>query len=135
VYSRQPWTLSAGGLEALRALAARTDLAPGPGGSRITPVPLAEVLPWIPSAPTPTCAALIALYPSSQLVAHVDQPLPGRRLHIPLDVNDGCWSFSAGEWVRLQVGHVYAMYPEVIHGAVNWGATRRVHLLLDLKEG
>jgi aspartyl/asparaginyl beta-hydroxylase (cupin superfamily) len=75
----------------------------------------------------------VALYPSSQLVAHRDPPITGTRFHVPLVVNDGCWVFHGGWWQQLQLGHLYAMDPTVEHGAVNWGTDRRVHLMVDVE--
>lgn len=74
----------------------------------------------------------MALYPSSQIVAHCDPPIQGMRYHIPLVVNDGCWSFSGGTWQHLEVGKVYQMDPTEIHGAVNWGTEVRLHLMVDV---
>ena len=128
--------LSAERVASLRALVDRLDIKPGPGGSRISdyaatqalyaPV-LGDVFPgrW-------TRAMMVALYPSSQLVAHCDPSiLPCIRYRLPLQLNDGCWVFSAGVWVQLQLGHIYAMHPHELHGAVNWGPTLRLHLAVD----
>lgn len=111
---------------------ARTlDLAPGPGGSRITPIPL-DRLPLLVGLPIALHrAAVVALYPSAQLVGHTDPPVPNERYHVPLDMNEGCWVFSDGVWQQLAVGHVYQMDPTKVHGAVNWGASVRLHLMLD----
>ena len=100
------------------ALALRADLAPGPGGSRITPLGQG----W----------NVVALYPSSQLVGHTDPPIKGTRYHVPIQMNDGCWVFSGGEWRQLEVGHTYEMDPTEVHGAVNWGHTLRLHLMVDV---
>jgi hypothetical protein len=128
--------LSAERVAGLRALVDRLDIRPGPGGSRISDyaatqalveLHLRDVFPgrW-------TRAMVVALYPSSQLVAHCDPSiLPSVRYHIPLQVNDGCWVFSGGHWDQLSLGHVYAMHPHEIRGAVNWGATLRLHLAVD----
>ncbi len=119
---------------AILALAARLDLAPGPGGSRITDFGALQpaLLDLLGPAYAATYrAAIVALYPSSQLVAHTDPPIPGTRLHIPLEVNDRCWVLSGDRWQQLALGCVYLMDPTELHGAVNWGATRRLHLLLD----
>lgn len=99
-----------------RAIAA--DLAPGPGGSRIVPLGRSGV-------------RVVALYPSSQLVAHRDPPIVGTRYHIPLVLNPGCWVLHGGTWQQLELGRVYAMDPTQEHGAVNWGAERRLHLIWD----
>ena len=77
---------------------------------------------------------VVALYPSSQLVAHCDPPIIGKRFHIPLVVNEGCWAFHTGTWQQLEVGKVYQMDPTQEHGAVNWGTTIRTHLILDMLE-
>jgi hypothetical protein len=105
------------------------DLAPGPGGSRITWLKGMSVVGRLSGR-----AAMVALYPSSQLVAHCDPPIAGRRFHIPLVVNDGCWVFHAGTWQQLEVGRVYQMDPTEVHGAVNWGTERRVHLMVDTED-
>ena len=99
----------------------RIDLAPGPGASRITPI----------GSRWGGFASVVAVYPSAQLVAHKDAPIAGFRYHIPLDLNDGCWVFHEGTWQQLEVGHLYLMNPAQTHGAVNWGPTRRLHLILD----
>ena len=78
-----------------------------------------------------TSCTVIALYPGAQLQSHVDAPIVGIRHHIPLQQNDGCWSFSEGDWRRLKLGAVYRMDPTKPHGAVNWGATIRLHLIVD----
>jgi hypothetical protein len=122
-------------LPQLLALAARLDLAPGPGGSRITPIPDTEREAWRVAHSAPpgyASAAFVVLYPSAQLVAHCDPSIaPLKRYHIPLVVNNGCWSFSGDTWQRLEVGKVYAMDPTELHGAVNWGTERRLHLMID----
>lgn len=105
-------------IAAYTATAWAADVAPGPGGSRITPLGDG----W----------AVVALYPSSQLVGHTDPPVPGTRYHVPIQSNPGCWVFSGGEWRQLIVGHIYAMDPTVVHGAVNWGSEVRLHLLVDV---
>ena len=116
----------------------RHDGAPGPGGSRITPVVwhIEQCQAIVQEACGVTCARaqIVYLYPSAQIVAHVDPPIPGRRYHIPLVVNDGCWVFSDGTWQQLEVGRVYQMDPTVVHGAVNWGTERRLHLMVDTED-
>ena len=80
-----------------------------------------------------TYATVIALYPSSQLVAHRDlYEVKGIRHHLPLQVNEGCWVFHEGVWQQLEVGKIYTMDPKGLHGAVNWGATVRYHLIVDV---
>lgn len=126
-------------LHALQTLARLADLTSGPGGSAMIGLDcevFRRALPYMGERPLYDLHAvwLIALYPSAQIVAHTDPPLPGPRVHIPLETNTGCWSFSGGRWQALELGVAYAMDPTVLHGAVNWGDTRRVHLMLDLKE-
>jgi hypothetical protein len=75
---------------------------------------------------------LVGLLPSAQIVGHKDAEIPGRRIHIPLQTNPGCWSFSGTIWQRLQVKSGYWMDPTVVHGAVNWGETVRLHLVVDV---
>lgn len=75
---------------------------------------------------------IVGLRPSQQIVAHADQPILGDRYHLPIQTNAGCWTFHEGVWQRLEEGSVYRMTPTAVHGAVNWGETLRVHLLIDV---
>jgi hypothetical protein len=138
VYVEQPNRLTHDRLAILRALTLHLDCAPGPGGSRSTdPVStknifgpaLADLRPawW-------TQAMVLALYPSSQIVRHCDPPITGIRFHLPLVVNADCWVCHADVWQQLEAGAVYTMDPTQPHGAVNWGATPRFHLVLDIQE-
>ena len=126
MYVVQPYRLTAAECDALLALP--LDVAPGPGGSRISDASIcAALLPdWAHGR-----LQVVALYPSSQLVAHVDPPIDGVRWHVPLAVNPGCWVFHGGAWQQLERGQCYAMDPTEIHGAVNWGETLRLHLVSD----
>lgn len=137
----------------LVALAAHVDLAPGPGGARITPLHAVSLPvehecraildglfdPWVgyfsmePDRVL-TVASFVILAPSRQIGGHTDAPIRGRRFHVPLAVNAGCWSFHGGVWQQLTVGTVYEMDPTVVHGAVNWGTTTRLHLIVDTPE-
>lgn len=77
----------------------------------------------------------VTLNPSQQIVAHVDAPYQERpfdRYHLPVYTNDRAWAFADGHWQRLQQGWVYQLDPTLLHGAVNWGSTPRVHLLVDV---
>lgn len=77
---------------------------------------------------------LIGLRPSQQIVGHFDQaltPIPCVRYHIPLLTNPACWSFAGKSWSQLIVGRVYRLDISEWHGAVNWGAEVRVHLMID----
>ena len=78
---------------------------------------------------------LVGLLPSQQIAAHADQPIQGVRYHVPLQTNEGCWSFHGGQWIQLKVGKVYRMDPAEMHGAVNWGSEVRLHLMIDCEEG
>jgi hypothetical protein len=132
VYVEQGGGLSSSQVAALVALSRGVDLRPGPGGARITPVNLDDVSGALPATLPPRHQAqFVLLLPSAQLVGHIDPPVPNQRFHIPLIVNDGCWVFSAGTWQQLEVGKIYQMDPTQVHGAVNWGAETRVHLILD----
>lgn len=78
---------------------------------------------------------LVGLYPSQQIVAHADVAIrPAIRLHLPLQTNEDCWVFHGGGWQQLHVGYVYKMDPTWFHGAVNWGTTLRLHLMIDILE-
>ena len=122
----------------LLAQAIKTDIRPGPGGSRMCADQEARFYleptlreHW-PELGQIHYLTVVALYPSSQIVAHADAPIQGIRHHIPLQQNDGCWSFSEGVWQQLQIGRIYTMDPTKVHGAVNWGSTVRLHLIVDV---
>lgn len=127
-------TVDAAQVAALVTLSQRLDLQPGPGGARIHPLGaltatareiLGETLgPW-------ASVYFVVLAPSRQIGGHCDPPVPSRRFHLPLIVNPGCWSFHGGVWQQLAVGGVYEMDPTIEHGAVNWGASTRLHLIVD----
>jgi aspartyl/asparaginyl beta-hydroxylase (cupin superfamily) len=108
--------------DAWRSQAAQLVLKSGPGGSCMVPLVVSE--PGVK-------VVAVALWPSRQIVAHTDPPIPGKRYHLPIQTNEGCWVFHGGEWAQLQLGHWYEMDPTEIHGAVNWGDTVRVHLMVD----
>jgi hypothetical protein len=78
---------------------------------------------------------LVGLLPGQQIPLHVDAraECPGVRHHVPIQTNDGCWTFSVGDWQQLEIGRVYTMDPTEPHGAVNWGSTIRLHLLIDVE--
>ncbi len=119
------------------ALIEQFDILHGPGESRFSlseqtieafrPV-LNRVLPgrWVQ-------AHLVALYASQQIVGHQDASIaPATRYHIALVNNAGCWCWHAGEWSQLALGSLYYMDPQQPHGAVNWGDSTRVHLMVDI---
>jgi hypothetical protein len=135
MYVSAGWRVPEGLVAQLLALSTTLDLRPGPGGSRGSHYRETQALyepvlgPLFPG--TWTQATIFALYPSSQLVGHRDAPIRGIRQHLPLTMNDGCWVFHEGVWQQLAVGEVYHMDPTGCHGAVNWGETRRLHLVID----
>lgn len=136
MYHPKTRRLSDDQIEALLTLSAKTDLAPGPGGSRINapdPALANDLFPWN-AFPSFHRLAFVALYPSSQIVAHADPPIHGIRHHIPLQLNPGCWVFHDGTWQQLEVGQDYTMDPTQVHGAVNWGPTLRLHLIVDVEK-
>jgi hypothetical protein len=116
------------------AISYRVDLTPGPGGARIVPLgshtATARAVvgdglgPW-------ALAQFVVLAPSRQIGRHCDPPIVGQRYHIPLLANPECWSFHGGVWQQLTIGGLYEMDPTVAHGAVNWGTTPRLHLMID----
>lgn len=117
------------------------DLTPGPGGSGMTdPLATAEACGGLAreygllDGKRLLMMRVVSLCPSQQIVAHTDPPIAGIRHHAPLVVNNGCWSFHGGVWQQLEVGRVYRMAPTVMHGAVNWGHTTRLHLMVDTEE-
>lgn len=133
-------TVDPGYLEIWLQLLAVIDIKPGPGGSSMTDDTSTRAildrtavqhfvpLPW-------QWITVVALYPSSQIVAHRDPPAAGTvRYHIPLQTNDDCWCFHGGVWQQLPVGQIYSMNPREQHGAVNWGSEVRLHLMVDRVE-
>lgn len=87
------------------------------------------------TAPRYGWVRFVTLGASQQIVAHRDAPYteqPFDRYHVPVQNNPQCWSFADGRWQRLTLGGIYWMDPTAEHGAVNWGATPRVHLLIDV---
>lgn len=133
MYRELPQTLTTEQINDLIALSRGVDLRPGPGGARITPCALdAYWMAWWSALGQVQSAMFIALQPTSQIPAHTDQPIPGRRYHVPIQVNDGCWVFHDGQWLQLNVGRIYEMDPSQTHGAVNWGTTPRSHLIVDV---
>lgn len=122
-------------VDALRLLARTVDLNPGSGASRMTPLgsAMSECARIVgPLATGLHTAQFIILLPSQQIVLHTDPPVRGRRLHIPVETNAGCWALHGGTWSQLEAGHCYEMDPTIAHGAVNWGASTRLQLILDL---
>ncbi len=74
---------------------------------------------------------LIALYPNRNIPGHKDPFKFSTRYHIPLLTNEHCWVFHDGTWEQLEAGTLYTMDPLLFHGAVNWGDSLRVHLIID----
>ena len=127
-------SLSLARVDRLVQLATCVDISPGPGGSRMSDYAETEKVfgPDIADLfPGRYHVTVVALYPSSQIVAHRDPAIRGRRYHLPLALDPFCWVFSDGTWQQLEVGQIYQMDPTLWHGSVNWGALRRLHLLVD----
>jgi hypothetical protein len=133
VYVERPEQLSTESVGVFVALSKRTDIAPGPGGSRITPIKPSPDLDALVGKSGGYRAMFVALYPSAQIVAHEDPPIAATRVHVPLMSNTGCWVFHDGTWQQLRVGQAYQMDPERVHGAVNWGDVLRLHLVVDIE--
>lgn len=99
---------------------------------------------FMPEFPcVPTCFAgrrlanlgvrLVGIRPGAQIAGHRDtKPESFTRYHLPLQSNFDCWSLSGGVWQKLEVGRLYTMDPTEFHGAVNWGDTIRLHLIVDV---
>jgi hypothetical protein len=139
MYKEHPHYLTKSDVNKLLTLVSQLDIAPGPGGSRISDYETTfrvfkdAIATYVPIFDgTVSQIMVVALYPSSQLVGHKDPPIRGKRYHIPLQMNDGCWVHHDGVWVQLQKGHIYEMNPAEFHGAVNWGHEIRLHLAIDV---
>lgn len=120
-------------LAAFDRLIGKADLKPGPGGSHMAPVDQIAVRAVLQGllAGEWSQAMWVLLMPSAQIVAHTDRGALGLRTHIPLRQNASCWCFHDGVWQQLDRGQVYTMDAHRPHGAVNWGTTPRVHLMLE----
>lgn len=90
-----------------------------------------HVLPYFPNK-TLKQITCVGLRPSQQIVGHRDAPITAVRYHLPIATNDHCWVHHNGTWQQLQLGSAYTMDPTLWHGAVNWGETLRVHVMIDL---
>lgn len=138
MYHRLPLTLTPEQVDRFRHLAHMLDIAPGPGGSRMSAHEATKNIfeeNLTPILPPPWAyVTVVALYPGAQIQAHADANPMATRHHIPLQLNEDCWVFSDGVWQQLKVGRIYTMDPTKPHGAVNWGPTLRLHLLVDVIE-
>lgn len=139
MYSPLPYQFSPAEVAILLAQAIKLDIAPGPGGTRMssageTRFYFEEILKVHPPfQPRWLYCSVVAIYPGAQIQAHKDAPISGRRLHVPLQQNEGCWSFHLDTWQQLDLGQTYSMDPSIAHGAVNWGPTVRLQLLVDVQ--
>lgn len=132
MYVELPWSLTAEELSAYRTACQALNLEPGPGGSRFSDAKAtAAIFGPLLGARMGRQASVMALQPSAQLVGHKDAPILGTRVHLPLVWNPGCWAFHDGTWQQLREGQAYRMDPGRVHGAVNWGATVRLSLVVD----
>lgn len=83
---------------------------------------------------------LVGLLPGQQIPLHVDAKAdcPGVRYHVPLQTNRHALVFSENaqgvlHCQELEVRRAYQMDPTQPHGAVNWGDTLRLHLMIDVE--
>lgn len=135
MYQRLDVTLAPDLLRQCQRLIDSIDITPGVDGScssdptvtrgLFEPV-LKEVVPWRWAS-----VMLMALSPGCVIPGHTDGYTLAQRYHLPLVSNDRCWVFHDKTWEQLEVGGLYTMDPRVLHGAVNWGATMRVHVIVD----
>lgn len=111
-----------------------------PSGSWFSPMPATVALfqstldAYFP--PARHWVTAVSLMAGQQIPAHVDAALPSGvvRAHVQLIANDQCWSLHDGVWQQLTIGRIYRMDPAIVHGAVNWGSTARVNLIVDYLE-
>ena len=112
---------------------ARTLIPDSCAGSFIVPFPQRVELSAYPTRCIAGVAKVVGLLPSQQIALHADQSIaPAVRYHVVLRTNDQCWSFSE-IWQKLYERTIYRMDPAVPHGAVNWGETVRLHLMIDVE--
>lgn len=144
MYRRTQLVIPADEMAALKDYVERyVDLSPMPGsvGSRITTLTteqaesVCQILHLQPGART---MAVVTLHVNQQIPAHRDAfDAELIRYHVPITTNPLAWSLSEADdgtkidWQHLDVGHVYALNPTRLHGAVNWGDQPRVHLMVD----
>ena len=135
MYVATPHRVSPAAAALLASRSEALDLRPGPEGFRASPFDVTRDLyrpvladrfvgPW-------TYTIVVALAPGQQLAQHVDGPIQSHRFHTVLQTNHDCWVWHDGIWSALAVGGIYQMDPGRPHGAVNWGATVRLHLVID----
>ena len=80
-------------------------------------------------------AMVVKLPQLAQLPVHADEiVVPSTRYHLVLQTNPRAWYYHDGEWEQLETGGIYTLDPTLEHGAINWGVTPRVHLVVDIKE-
>lgn len=81
-------------------------------------------------------AMLTVVHPNGTLPPHSDGALPSgiHRFHIVLQTNLDAWCLHDGKWEQLEEGYVYELDATKRHGAINWGAEDRVHLVMDIKD-
>lgn len=93
------------------------DLAGIPGG------------PWVFSM-------VIKLEQGDNIPPHCDKPLPVgvTRYHLVLQSNDMSYCMHDGDWQQLAAGGLYIMNPRLLHAAINWGNTPRIHLVVDTED-
>ena len=77
---------------------------------------------------------LTQLREGNSIPPHADKPLSPwvTRYHYVLGSNDYSWCMHDGVWQQLLPGHIYTMEPQYVHAAINWGATPRTHLVVDI---
>lgn len=99
--------------------------------------PLEEVLgPYVKGyvGPRWDFSMLVKLEQGNTIPPHTDKALATglTRYHFVLSTDPYSWCMHDGVWQQLEAGGVYTMRPELIHAAINWGATPRLHLVVDV---
>ena len=87
--------------------------------------------------PGPWKFAMVVLVKThGHLPVHRDGAMPTgvTRYHLVLQTNPRCWYFHDGAWEQLEVGGIYELDPTLEHGAINWGAEPRIHLVIDTEQ-
>lgn len=76
---------------------------------------------------------LVKLEQGNFIPPHHDKPLQETRRHLILSTDEYSWCMHDNVWQQLEAGGIYTMEPQYVHAAINWGATPRIHLVVDSK--
>lgn len=85
------------------------------------------------SAETPR-VMLARLKAGGKIAQHIDGAPAAQfphKIHVPLFTNEDCFFFVDGRRVHMPLGEAYEVNNNIMHSAVNGGATDRIHLIFE----